>query len=1258
MTCQTKKRNPLLWPVAACLLGLVWSVLNAGFHQAFVRIGSRARWQTLPVSYRIHAGGLPGLGNGSEFIAVQRAFDTWQNLPSSSIAFRYEGTTPVQTGGNDGVNIISFQDTSFSFGTGTIAVTVSSSSQGFFRDADILFNPSNPSITFATDGRSDGFDIQAIATHEIGHFLGLDHTAIVSATMNPTGARGTVFPRSLKSDDIIGASTLYPEDTFFSATGGMRGRITNAGANMFGAHVVVLDAEGNAVVSTLTELDGTYQISGLSPGSYALYAEPLDLPVTESSIGGQYDSRVNVNFTTTFLGGTLNPAQRQSVQIIAGSTLQEINIAVLPTPAALLNLTSPSLGQRVAQGTSVAFNARGDGVVDGVAFQIPGPAVSLAAPVFSGGNTARLTASVDAAASLGVRPIFVQRADATSALTGGLIITGQAPTVSSIQPAMGINSGGTRVTVTGANFSSGIEVSLAGVPLTDVSVLDATTLLGTTGPNKTGPLTLLAVNPDGTSGVLASAFVASALPPVVSSVTPASGPPTTVVTLSGSNFDSSIANVSVSFGGVPATVVSTSTTQITVIVPFGAVSGPVIITVFGQQVTGPVFTVTSPKPSSNRAETQFQYVDVSSASGGTRVDFLNSNDDDSTQLSLPFDFTLFTSTFLAGTKLNVTTNGWMAFGASIAQPEFQNGSLPGTSVPRQGSASGTTGTLSPSLIAPFFDDLILQRQDSSVSARLIGTAPDRRWVIDWQNFSLIDENNVVLDGRVSFQAILFEGSNDIAFQYKTLEGPRSYGESATVGLQNATRTLAAQFSFNQARLYPGRVVVFRFDPNNATYSVSASEVKQYIPSVTDTARFRTNLGLTNISAVQTQATLTLYAATGSAIASRTAVVPAGGLLQLNNVISFIRGLSAAQTNNLSGSVVITASQPLVAFATQIDNTSDDPSLQTGRSAGAIQLLIPSATSVNQFRSSLVVQNTGSSAAQVRLRQRDTNGVLRGELVVSIPSNGFYSQDDIHASLGLSGLFGPLEISSLSSMPLVATSRVYSVNSGTSGFFEGRDVSVASSSGVVPISQDNAAFRTNLGINNLGVTPADVQVNLYSPSGVLLGTTTVNVPAGGLRQLDNVNRTLTGAGGVSDTLGFIRLTSSQPLLGYSTVINNVGDDPGLATNVVSGATRLLIPSATNVNQFRSTLAVINLANSSAPIRLIVRNTSGAIQVQSDGVVIPPNGIYNVEDILTSLGLVNSYGPIEIQSLNEVPLAAVSRVYSIIDNTSGFFAGQPY
>lgn len=1249
-TSHDRLRGKTGW--SACVLAcLIWN-LAASSSDAFVRIGSGPRWPTLPVRYHVHAGGLPGLSNGSEFIAIQKAFDTWQSIPTSAVAFQYEGPTEIQRGGTDGVNVISFQDSTFPFGSGTIAVTLSSS-QGSLRDADILFNPSNTAIPFATDGRADAFDIQAIATHEIGHFLGLDHTSIVSATMNPTGARGSLFPRALKSDDIIGASVLYPEAGFLTSTGGLRGRVTNAGASVFGAHVVLLDEEGNAVVSTLTERDGTYQLSGLLPGSYSLYAEPLDGPVTEANIGGQFNSSVNINFTTTFLGNSLNPAQRQTIQVAEGTTLQEINVAVLAAPASPLNLTSPSLGVRVAQGSGISFNARGDGIVDGVSFQVLGPSLSLSSPVFSSGNTARLSASADASASVGVRTLFASRSDATSALSGGLIVTGPAPTLSFISPTSGSFSGGTRVTVTGTNFRTGMEVFLAGIPLADVAILDSTTLTGTTGPNPPGLLTLLAVNADGTSGSLGSAFSTAAPPPAISSIEPASGPPTTVVTLNGSNFDASLSNIAVRFNGALGTIVSATATRIVVVVPFGASTGPIVVSVFDQQTSGPVFTVTAPKPSSNRAETQFQYVDTSMGSGGSVIEFLNSNDDDAAQLTLPFDFALFGTSFLAGARLQVTTNGWLSFGFSPV--EYQNGALPGTTVSR---ADGSNGTLPSSLIAPFFDDLVLQRLDSSVSARLLGTAPDRRWVIDWQNLSILDESGSTLDGRVSFQVILFEGSNDLAFQYKILEGPRARGASATVGLQNASRNAAAQFSFNQNSLFPGRVVVFRFNSNDATYQVSGNEAKQYFPLVVDTARFRTNLGLVNTSSAPTQATVALYGANGTAIASRTTTVPVGGLVQLNNVISFVRGLNPTQLNNLSGAVIVTSDQPLVSFTSQIDNTSDDPSLQLGKFVGAANLLIPSATSVNQFRSSVAVQNTGNVVAQVRLRLRDTSGAIQRELVQSIEANGFFSSDDIHASLGVSGLFGPLEVTSLNSVPLVATSRVYSVNSGTSGFFEAQDIGAASTNGVVPISHDTSAFRTNLGINNLGISPASVQVNLYNTNGSILGATTVSVPGGGLVQLDNVNPTLTGSAGISNTLGHLRISSDRPVVGYSTVINNNGDDPGLAASLVSGGTRLVIPSSTNVNQFRSTLTVLNLGATAAPIRIIVRNSSGSVQAQRDGTTIPPNGIFNVDDILTSLGLTNSYGPIEIHSLNDIPLAAISRVYSILDNTSGFFSAQPF
>jgi Matrixin/IPT/TIG domain len=1242
--------------LALCL----WSVVSGPASlEAFVRIGSRARWETLPVPYRIHAGGLPLLGNNSEFIAVQKAFQTWEDLTTCAVAFRYEGTTDVQTGGNDGVNVISFQSSqSEFFGSGTIAVTISTSSQGRFIDADILFNHSNPNITFATDGSSDDFDVQAIATHEIGHFVGLDHTSIVSATMNPTGARGSVFPRVLKSDDIIGASTIYPEPNFLSITGGLLGRVTNSGANVFGAHVVLVDGEGNAVVSTLTGLDGTYEISGLPPGTYSAYAEPLDGPVTEANVGGQFDSRVNVNFTTTFLGNTLNPNQRQTFQISAGSTLQEVNIAVLPSPASPLNLTSPSLGQRISQGTTIAFTARGEGVIDGISFQVLGTGINLASPVFMSGNSARLTTTVDAAAPVGLRTLFARRSDATSALSGGLIITGEPPTLSSVSPSSGGNSGGTRVTITGANFRAGMQVAVGGVPLTDVAILNPTTVAGTTGSNRPGNLTLLAVNPDGTSGTLLGGFAVSAPPPGVSSVSPLSGPPETVVTILGSNFDTNLSNVTVRFNGVPATIVSAAATQIVTIVPYGASTGPISVSIFDQSVTGPQFTVSAPQPSSNRAEPQFQYVDVST--GGTTVTFQGSDsaDDGLAELTLPFDFSLFSTRFLAGAKFFVTTNGWMSFSSPGVTAEWQNGPLPGTSVPRQGSAIGTTGTLAPSLIAPFFDDLVLDRSDSKVMTRLLGTAPQRRWVIDWQNLNILDENGSGLGSRVSFQAILFEESNDIAFQYKTLEGPRSLGESATVGLQNAGRSLAAQFSFDQASLYSGRAVAFRFNPNDATYQIVASEIKQYIPFVIDTVRFRTNLGLTNLSAVAAQATVTLYDGSGGVIASRATSLPPSGLTQLNNVISFVRGTSPLETNNLSGSVIVTADQPLVTFATQIDNTTNDPSLLIGKAVGATQLLIQSTTSVSQFRSSLVVQNAGTAPAQVQLRQRDTDGVIRGELTISIPANSHFSSDDIHATLGVGGLFGPLEITSLNSVPVVATSRVYTTNSGTSGFFEGQEVSAASQNGVIPISRDTSAFRTNLGISNLGNVTANVQVSLSSVTGALLGTTAVTVPAGGLVQLNSVNRALTGAPGVSNTTGYLRITSDQPVLGFSSLIDNSSDDPGLALSSAAGATRLIIPSATNVNQFRSNVTIVNLSgNTAASVRITSRDTSGSVLAQST-IAIPPNGAYLEEDILSSLGLSNRFGPLEIQCLNNLPLSAVSRVYSIFDNTSGFFTAQPY
>jgi hypothetical protein len=52
-------------------------------------------------------------------------------------------------------------------------------------------------------------DIQGVATHELGHALGLDHTGVSGATMFGSGTGTNAEKRSIEVDDIAGCQALY-----------------------------------------------------------------------------------------------------------------------------------------------------------------------------------------------------------------------------------------------------------------------------------------------------------------------------------------------------------------------------------------------------------------------------------------------------------------------------------------------------------------------------------------------------------------------------------------------------------------------------------------------------------------------------------------------------------------------------------------------------------------------------------------------------------------------------------------------------------------------------------------------------------------------------------------------------------------------------------------------------------------------------------------------------------------------------------------
>ena len=210
--------------------------------------------------------------------------------------------------GLDQVNLIATNLTAAEwavYGLDAMSLTnvMSSTTTGRILEADIIINP-NAGFSTETVTPANLADFQAVATHEIGHLLGLDHTPLASAVMFPLTA-GNSFARALTADDTIGVSTLYPTAAF-RARGSIEGTVrTTTNVSVFGAIIVAVGANGQPMATTITDPDGKFSIAGLPAGSYTLIAEPMDGPFAENNfltpLSSIYPSKtVNINFTTRF----------------------------------------------------------------------------------------------------------------------------------------------------------------------------------------------------------------------------------------------------------------------------------------------------------------------------------------------------------------------------------------------------------------------------------------------------------------------------------------------------------------------------------------------------------------------------------------------------------------------------------------------------------------------------------------------------------------------------------------------------------------------------------------------------------------------------------------------------------------------------------------------------------------------------------------------------------------------------------------------
>ena len=292
-----------------------------------------------------------------------------------------------------------------------------------------------------------------------------------------------------------------------------------------------------------------------------------------------------------------------------------------------------------------------------------------------------------------------------------------------------------------------------------------------------------------------------------------------------------------------------------------------------------------------------------------------------------------------------------------------------------------------------------------------------------------------------------------------------------------------------------------------------------LQQVSQSAAFRTNLGLVEGSGEPASVLVSVFSAGGQKLGSFTQNLQGGQHLQLNGV------LAAKNVSVTDGRIEVQVLSPggkVTAYASVIDNQTNDPMLVSAvplNGKGASSYVLPGVTDIS---SSIATQQT-----DVRLFNTSSNPV--STTLSFYPEGGGSAQiremtlaagevrtinSAVQSLFGMNNANGALHVDTASAVNLVATARTYNqTDQGTYGqFIQAVTPADAASKGtralqILNIEESNR-YHSDIGVAEVNGKPAKVEISVTPSDAKFAVSTTVDL---GANQVTTFRQLLKGVG---------------------------------------------------------------------------------------------------------------------------------------------------